>query len=155
MAASSLASASAASGWPAARTHARRSSWDGVCWPSSSLETLDGSQPSRSANALPVSPVARLSWRKWLPSASRACWMFDCNARRSHKLTVGDGALPSGITPDPMLDDRSRILHGLRAQQFVRVGEPHDVEAAGGGQTVVDVGHDGRGPSVHGPGSLG
>src|SRR5262245_37812323 len=131
MAASSPASASAASGWPAASTQALRSSWEGVCWPSSSLDTFDGIQPSRSANALPVSPVARLSWRKWLPSASRACWMFDCKARRSRKLTVGDGALPGGVAPDPMLDDRNRILHRLRAQQFVRVGEAHDVKAAG------------------------
>src|SRR5204863_895019 len=42
--------------------------------------------------------------------------MFDCKARRSHKITVGDGALPGGVAPDPMPDDRSRILHRLRTQ---------------------------------------
>src|SRR6266511_2952374 len=140
MAASSAASASPASGWPAASTHALRSSCEGVCWPSSSLDTLDGIQPSRSANVLPFRPVSRLSWRRWLPSASRASWMFECKASRSHKLTVRDSVAPRGVTPEPMLDDRSLIIDRLRAQQLVRVGEAHDVEAAGVEQPVVVVG---------------
>src|SRR5262249_34173563 len=113
----------------------------GVCRPSSIRETLDWSQPSNPASALPVrsGSAARRNSRSRAPRASRACWTSPLlDTPFILPVDLGrEGVVPRGVPPRVRLNDPYRVLDLLHLGRGVALVVMQHVQAGGVEQPVV------------------